>query len=277
MRDAVSISANEALALNVIDLIAEDLDDLLAQIDGMEVKTAAGTVIIKSDDVVINKIEPALWERILGFFADPNVAAILLTLGTTGLIAEIWNPGSIFPGMFGIICLLLALYSFSVLPYSGLALALMGVGIVMVILEAYTPSFGVIGVSGLAVFGAGLYFLYPDAYRVSPALIGTIMAIGGAFLAFILYAVVQSRSHGLLIGAEAIRKKEGVVDEWDEASGTGHVIIEGERWKARANKPLKKGDRIRVVDIEGLVLVVKTMDGGATLSRFITGNKQKPA
>ncbi len=277
VRDAVSISANEALELKVIDLIAEDLDDLLAQIDGMEVKTAAGTVIIKSDDVVINKIEPALWERILGFFADPNVAAILLTLGTTGLIAEIWNPGSIFPGMFGIICLLLALYSFSVLPYSGLALALMGVGIVMVILEAYTPSFGVIGVSGLAVFGAGLYFLYPDAYRVSPALIGTILAIGGAFLAFILYAVVQSRSHGLLIGAEAIRKKEGVVDEWDEASGTGHVIIEGERWKARANKPLKKGDRIRVVDIEGLVLVVKTMDGGATLSRFITGNKQKPA
>ncbi len=67
------------------------------------------------------------------------------------------------------------------------------------------------------------------------------------------------------------------MDEWDEASGTGHVIIEGERWKARANKPLKKGDRIRVVDIEGLVLVVKTMDGGATLSRFITGNKQKPA
>ncbi len=277
VREAVSISANEALELKVIDLIAEDLDDLLAQIDGMEVKTAAGTVIIKSDDVVINKIEPALWERILGFFADPNVAAILLTLGTTGLIAEIWNPGSIFPGMFGIICLLLALYSFSVLPYSGLALALMGVGIVMVLLEAYTPSFGIIGVSGLAVFGAGLYFLYPDAYRVSPALIGTIMAIGGAFLAFILYAVVQSRSHGLLIGAEAIRKKEGVVDEWDEASGTGHVIIEGERWKARANKPLKKGDRIRVVDIEGLVLVVKTMDGGATLSRFITGNKQKPA
>jgi membrane-bound serine protease (ClpP class) len=277
VRDAVSISANEALELKVIDLIAEDLDDLLAQIDGMEVKTAAGTVIIKSDDVVITRIEPALWERILGFFADPNVAAILLTLGTTGLIAEIWNPGSIFPGVFGIISLLLALYSFSVLPYSGLALALMGVGIVMVILEAYTPSFGIIGVSGLAVFGAGLYFLYPDAYRVSPALIGTIMATGGAFLAFILYAVVQSRSHGLLIGAEAIRKKEGVVDEWDEASGTGHVIIEGERWKARANKPLKKGERIRVIDIEGLVLVVKTMDGGATLSRFITGNKQKPA
>ena len=273
VREAVSISSNEALKLGVIDYIAEDLDDLLQQIDGKQVKTPAGTVTINSADMMVTKVEPALWERILGFFADPNVAAILLTLGTTGLIAEIWNPGSIFPGMFGLICLLLALYSFSVLPYNALALAFMAIGIVMIILEAYTPTFGIVGVAGLATFGAGLYFLYPDAYRVSPALLTIIMLIGGVFLATILYALVQSRSHGLLIGAEAIRKKEGVVEDWDEEGNHGHVIVEGERWRARAKKPLKKGDRIRVVDIEGLVLVVKTLNEGATLTRFITGSK----
>ena len=275
VRDAVSITANEALELNVIDLIADDLDDLLKQIDGKVVKTAAGDVTISTQNIQLERVEPALWERILGFFADPNVAAILLSLGTLGITAEIWNPGSIFPGAFGLICLLLALYSFSVLPYNALSLALMGVGLVLIIIEAYSPTFGLSGLSGLAIFGAGLYFLFPDQFRVSPSVIVTMMVLGGAFLAAILIAIVGSRGHGPMIGAEAIRKREGTVDEWNNDTGEGMVIVEGERWRARSKQPLQPGDKIKVVEMDGLVLDVKSAQGQPSrLSRFLTGKRK---
>ena len=274
VREAVSISANEALELNVIDIVAEDMEDLLAQIDGREVVTAAGSVTIDTSDIQLREVEPALWERILAFFADPNVAAILLTLGTTGLIAEIWNPGSIFPGIFGLICLLLALYSFSVLPYSGLALAFIIIGVLMVVLEAYTPTFGIVGLAGLAVFAAGLYFLFPDAFRISPTVIGGTVVTAGAFLALALGAIVRSRAQKKMTGEEGLLKAEGVVDEWDEDADTGHVIVEGERWKARSSKPLSKGDKVKVIAIEGLILVVKSLDGGKVLSRLMPGGRK---
>ena len=106
----------------------------------------------------------------------------------------------------------------------------------MIIIEAYTPTLGLVGLAGLAVFGFGLFVVFPEGFRVSGSVIGTILAIAGAFLGLILFAIVGSRSHGPLIGSEAIRKREGVVDEWDGKDGW--VIVEGERWRARADKPL---------------------------------------
>lgn len=276
VRDAVSVTATRALELNVIDLIAEDMEDLLRQIDGKTVKTAAGEVTISTQNIQLERVEPALWERILGFFADPNVAAILLSLGTLGITAEIWNPGALFPGAFGVICLLLAFYSFSVLPYNALALALMGVGLILIVVEAFTPTLGLAGLSGLAVFGTGLYFLFPDQFRVSNSVIITMMVFGGGFLALMLFAVVGSRGQGPMIGAEALRKREGTVEEWDQKAGEGMVIVEGERWRARAKIPLKPGDKIRVVEMDGLVLDIKSAQGPSTIARFVVGkNKQK--
>mgnify|MGYP001598089973 CR=1 FL=1 len=272
VREAVSVTANEALELNVIDLMAEDLDDLLTQIDGRVVDTAAGEVTIATEGMQLTRVEPKLWEVILSIITDPTIAAILLSIGTLGITAEIWNPGSIFPGTVGLICLLLAFYSFSILPFEGLWLAVMGVGVLLIILEAYTPSFGISGLMGLALFGVGLWFLFPeDVGRVSPTVIFGILASGAVILGTILMALVRSRSHGPLIGAEAIRKREGKVEEWDNEKGAGMVIVDGERWRARSKTPLKPGDRIKVIDMDGLVLDVKSALAEPGLSRFIPG------
>ncbi len=263
VREAVSVTANQALELGVIDLIADDIDDLLTQIDGKTVKTAAGEKVLESADLKLERIEPTPVEKFLAFIANPNVAVILMSLGTTGIIIEMWNPGSIFPGAVGLVSLALALYAFQVLPFNWLPLALMGIGAVLIVIEAYTPTFGIAGLTGMVLFGVGMYFLFPESLRVSPSVIGTILGVSGALLGLIFYALVASRSHGPMIGAEAIRKREGVVDEWDGKEGW--VIVEGERWRARGDKPLHPGDRIRVVEVDGLVLVVKQAKAGGLL------------
>jgi membrane-bound serine protease (ClpP class) len=259
VREAASVTARQALELGVIDMIAEDVEDLLKQMDGRKVRVASGEKTLHTKDLALTEVEPTRLEKILGFLADPNVAVILMSLGTTGIIIEMWNPGSIFPGAVGLVCLILGLYSFQVLPFNWLGLVLMGAGALFVLLEAYTPTLGLIGVTGVILFGFGLFMVFPASLRVSPGVIATGVGIAGAFLAWVLFAVVGSRSHGPLIGAEAIRKREGIVDDWDGREGW--VIVEGERWRARSDKPLKKGDRVRVVEMDGLVLVVKQAKG----------------
>lgn len=255
VRDAVSITSREALDIGVIDIVATDIDDLLAQMNGRTVTVASGEKTINTENLQLERVEATLVERILGFIADPNVAVILMSLATTGIIIEMWNPGSIFPGAVGIVCLLLGFYSFQVLPFNWLGLALIGVGAIFMVLEAYSPTFGLIGLAGLLLFGFGLFVVFPEGFRVSIGVIGTILAIAGGFLALILFALVGSRSHGPMIGSEAIRRREGIVDEWDGKEGW--VIVEGERWRARADKPLNPGDKVKVVEIDGLILVVR--------------------
>ncbi|MEM1396467.1 MAG: nodulation protein NfeD [Pseudomonadota bacterium] len=263
VRDGVSITANEALEIGVIELIAEDLQDLLDQLDGRTVDTIAGPKTLSTSNIQLTRVDASLAEQILGFLANPNVAAILLTLGTTGLIAEIWNPGSIFPGILGVVCLLLAFYSFQVLPFNQLGIGLMVVGLVLMTLEAYTPTFGIAGLVGLLSFAGGLYVVFPEGFQISPFVIGSLIVSVGLLLGMILVAIVGSRNHGPLIGGDAIRKREGIVDEWE--GGEGWVIVEGERWRARSDKPLQPGDKIRVVDVDGLVLIVRPLKAGGLL------------
>jgi membrane-bound serine protease (ClpP class) len=261
VREAASVTSREALELGVIDYVADDLDDLLRQIDGKSIETVAGEKTLRTQNMSIERIEPSLIEKILGFIADPNVALILMSLATTGIIIEMWNPGSIFPGALGAICLVLGLYAFQVLPFSWLGAVLMGIGAILIVVEAYTPTFGLVGVAGLALFGAGMYLIFPEGFRVSTGLIASVIAAVGGFLALILFAVVGSRSQGPMIGAEAIRKREGVVDDWNGKEGW--VIVEGERWRARSDKPLSPGDKVKVIEIDGLVLVVRQAKGAA--------------
>jgi membrane-bound serine protease (ClpP class) len=260
VREAASVTSREALELGVIDFIAENRADLIKQLDGRTVKTAKGERTLSTANLSLEEIEPTLIERILGFIANPNVAVILMSLATTGIIIEMWNPGSIFPGLLGVLCLVLGLYAFQVLPFNWLGAMLMGIGALLIIVEAYAPTFGLSGLTGLGVFAAGLYLIFPEGFRVSTSLIATIVASAGAILALIFFAIVGSRSHGPMIGAEAIRKREGVVDDWDGKEGW--VIIEGERWRARADRPLSPGDRVKVIEIDGLVLVVKQAKAG---------------
>jgi membrane-bound serine protease (ClpP class) len=256
---SANVTASEALALGVIEIVAADTDDLLAQLDGRQVVTAAGPREVETEGLRLVRVERTLLESVLGFFANPNVAAILLTLGTTGLIVELWNPGSIFPGVFGAICLGLAFYSFQVLPFEGLYLGLLALGAVLIVVEAFTPTFGLVGLTGLGLVGFGLYFLFPGELRVGLGVIVALLAVAGALLGMTLLAFMRSRAHGPMIGGEAIRRREGRVETWD--GDAGWVIVDGERWRARSKQPLSPGDRIRVTDTDGLVLIVKTATG----------------
>ncbi len=263
VREAVSIPATEALELGVIDLIASDLDDLLAQINGRTVRMANGSKTINTDGIVLTEIEPTRLERMLGFIADPNVAAILMSIGMLGITVELWNPGSVFPGITGATCLALGLYSAQLLPFMWLGGALMILGILGIIIEAYTPTFGLVGIIGFISFGFGLYFLFPEGFRVSNTVILATMAMLGSILALLFFALVGSRSHGPLIGEDAIRRREGVVDEWEGLEGW--VFVEGERWRARSSQPLQPGDKIKVTQVDGLVLIVRKASAGGTL------------
>jgi membrane-bound serine protease (ClpP class) len=264
VREGVSTTARQALELKVIDIVAEDIDDLLKQIDGRKVKVASGQKTISTADLVLETAEPTMLEKILAFISHPNIAVILMSLGTTGIIIEMWNPGSILPGIIGLGCLILGLYAMQVLPFNWLGLALMGAGALFIIVEAYTPTLGLVGLAGAIMFAFGLYVIFPEGFKVSPSVIGGIIVTVGAFLSMILVAVVGSRNHGPLIGAEAIKRREGVVDDWDGKEGW--VIVDGERWRARSDRVLKKGERIRVVEIEGLVLIVKQAKASGLLS-----------
>ncbi len=185
VREAVSVTSREALELGVIDYVADDIDDLMAQLDGKTVVTASGEKILATADIALERIEPSMLEKILGFIADPNVAVILMSLATTGIIIEMWNPGSIFPGVFGLVCLILGLYAFQVLPFNWLGVVLLGVGVICITLEAYTPTFGLVGIAGLALFAFGLFIIFPEGFRVSSTVIGSAVVTIGATLAWV--------------------------------------------------------------------------------------------
>ena len=274
VRDGDSITAREALEQGVVELVAADRDALLAQLDGYAVTTRAGPVTLQTEGLALDPVEMTTLQAILHFLADPNVAAILMTLGTTGLIVELWNPGSIFPGALGAMCLALGLYSFSVLPFEGLYAALMVVGIVLITIEAFTPTFGLAGLAGLLMVGAGLYYVFPADLRIGWGVLIGLMIGMALFLGAILWALVRSRGHGPLIGGEAILRRPGRVEDW--AGTEGWVIVDGERWRARAKQPLAPGDPVRVTGKEGLVLIVKpvaaTLRGPAPLTPAEPGN-----
>jgi len=229
---------------------------------------------LTTSNLKLTRVEPTQIEKILGFFANPNVAVILMSLATTGIIIEMWNPGSILPGVLGVTFLLLGLYSFQVLPYNGLGAGLMILGVVLMTVEAYSPTFGIAGLTGLASFGFGLYTLFPAGFNVSPIVIATLLASMGGLLALVLFAFIGSHSHGPMLGGEAIRKREGVVDEWDGKEGW--VVVEGERWRARSSQPLSSGDKIKVIEVDGLVLVVRQAKAVAVLSGLISGQNGSP-
>ena len=263
VRDAASVSASEALSINVIDVVAADLDDLFEQLDGRVVPGANGTTL-STQGLVRTRVEPDLTTQILSFLSNPNVALIFMSLGVYGIIIEMWNPGSIFPGALGVVSLIIGFYSLQIMPVNWMGAALMGVGALLIALEAFAFTFGILGLTGLIIFVLGAYLLFPEdtpGFEVSPILIGSLGLFGGVFLGAILFAITRSRVHGPVIGEEAIRRRQGLVDSWNPDSGEGHVIVEGERWRARADQALEKGRRVRVKAVEGLVLKVEPIKG----------------
>ncbi len=258
VREAASLPAKEALELNVIDIVATGMGDLMQQIDGREVMVQGQTRTLQTTGMVIDEIAPDWRNRLLSILTNPNVAYILMLIGIYGLIFEFSNPGAIVPGTVGAICLLLALYSFQLLPvnYAGMGLILLGVA--LMVAEAYQPSFGVLGLGGITSFVIGSIILMDtDApgFGIDISVIA-IFAITSALVFIVAIGMaIKARRRPIVSGEEEL--VGGVATVIDDFEHEGRVHIHSENWNAVSSIPLNKGQQVIVTSMKGLVLEVE--------------------
>lgn len=258
VREAASLSSEEALQQGVIDVLADGLTDLLTKVDGRSVSVLGETRSLETTGLVVRAIEPDWRTELLAIITNPNVAYILMLIGIYGLILEFYNPGVIVPGVTGAISLLLALYAFHVLPINFAGLALLLLGLALMVGEAFAPSFGALGIGGTAAFVIGSVMLLETdvpGYGISWMLIGSIALVSAGLFLLVMILLVRARRRGVVTGPEEMVGSKGQVIEWDGHSG--RVRVHGEVWRARAARTLHPGRRIRVADIDGLTLVVE--------------------
>ena len=259
VRRASNLGASEALKLNVIDEIAPDLPTLLDEIDGQTTK-GSKNLVLHTADARITTVDMSLWKKILDTLIDPNLIVLFMSLGTLGIIVELWNPGLIFPGTVGAICLVLGLFGLQVLPISAAGLLLMILAFAFFAAEAFVPTHGAITLAGAVCFVIGALLLFEpagDTYEVS---LPAVLAIAGtlaACMALIAVKIVQVRRAPVVTGASELVGQAGVVRE--TLGPEGLVFVRGELWQARAEgEPLPPGTPVRVDRIdEGLVLEVE--------------------
>jgi len=258
VRLAESLSSQQALEANVIDLVADDLADLLEQLDGWELEIDGQNVTLATSGLLVERLEPDWRTEFLQVISNPTVAYMLMLLGIYGLIFEGYNPGAIVPGVVGAIAMLLALFSFQILPinYAGLALILLG--IILMFSEFLVPSFGALGMGGIAAFVMGSVILIDSdvpGFGVSMSLIFSIALAGALSVLGIIWFAMQSRLRPVVSGLEEMANQ--TAEALEDFDREGPVKVHGERWSARSRNPVRKGQRLRVTMIEGLVLHVE--------------------
>jgi len=259
VREAVSISAEEALRLGVIDLMAENVEDLMAQLNGREVVLESGRQVLDTSNLRLIHVEKDWRTRLLMVIGDPNIAYVLMLLGFYGLFFELANPGYILPGVVGGTALLLALYAFQVLPvnYAGLALIILGLS--FMVGEAFTPSFGVLGIGGLAAFVFGSVILMDEkSLQISLLLIGSIAMSSFVCILWLMGKLLTMRSKRVTTGEERMLDAVGVVI--DDFTENGRVWVLGESWQASSATPMEKGEKVRILAQEGLQLSVEPLE-----------------
>jgi membrane-bound serine protease (ClpP class) len=258
VRTAASLSATAALQQNVIDLVATDVADLLRRIDGRTVKVSTGELRLATAGVVIERVETDWRTRLLAVLTNPNVAYLLMLIGIYGLLLEGYNPGAILPGVVGAICLLLALYAFQVLSVNYAGLGLMALGVALLIAEAFAPSFGVLGIGGIAAFVIGSIILLDTdvpGFAIARSLIGGIAFAGALVVLLIATYFTRSRQRPVVTGAEQLLGESAVALR--DFARSGPVRVRGEIWNAVARAPVKEGQRLRIVRVDGLTLEVE--------------------
>ncbi len=265
VREAASLPAEEAVKQNVADLIATDVADLLKKVNGRTVTLDGKKVRLRTKGLEIVVIEPDWRNRLLAAISDPNVAYILMLLGIYGLFFELWNPGYVLPGVIGGISLLLALYAFQVLPISYAGLGLILLGIAFMVAEAFVPSFGALGIGGVIAFAIGSIILIDtdvEGYTVAWQLVAIVTALSASFFIGVVALALKARRRRVVSGREEMI---GAVGETLEAlKGAGRVRVHSEEWQARSDTPLKRGQKIKVVGMDGLVLIVEPHNSAAS-------------
>ena len=253
VRKSVSITAQEAVNLKVVDLIAVDLRSLLAQAAGREVRVGEKTVTLGlGADTVVTRREMRFKQRLLNLIADPNISYLLFMAGLLGLYFELANPGAVVPGVVGAICLLLALAAFQVLPINATGALLLLFSLALILAEVFVTSFGVLGVGGIVAFALGSLLLFDSAdptAAVDRSIIAAAVVATSLFMLTIGYVVLRTRQRPATTGAEGLVGALGVVRQRVDG-GEGVVFVHGESWTAVSDDPLEAGESIEVVRVE---------------------------
>lgn len=257
VKDAVSLTADAALDQNVIDIVATSQQDLIQQLHGRKVNVLGSGLTLNTQALTLTESLPDWRNKVLLVITNPNIAYILMMIGIYGLIFEFANPGSIVPGTIGSICLLLALFSFQVLPinYAGLALMLLGIGLMLA--EAFQPSFGILGLGGVAAFVTGSVMLIDTelpGYGINISVVAGVTVSTVTFFLIALTMVLRNRHQPVVSGKEQMLGSVCVALE--DFSNVGRVEVQGERWRARTGRPIHKGDKARVTGMSGLTLKI---------------------
>jgi membrane-bound serine protease (ClpP class) len=259
VRSAVSLPAAEALSMHVIDVIANDVPDLLRQIDGRTVTVAGKPLTLETAGLTVVATPPDWRTELLEFVTNPNVAFILMLIGVYGIILEFFNPGAVAPGLVGVISLLVALYALAFIPINYAGMGLVIVGIALMIAEVHIGAFGALGVGGIAAFVIGALMMFPartSGFALSGAVVIGAAIATAAIIVLALGALLHSRKKPVVTGHEALIGAAGEAVFWDGQEG--RVRVHGEIWRARADAPLQAGAPVKVIRRDGLVLVVQS-------------------
>tara|TARA_R110000868_G_scaffold364037_1_gene626586 strand:+ start:126641 stop:127993 length:1353 start_codon:yes stop_codon:yes gene_type:complete len=260
VREGASLTAEDALKLRVIDLIAHDVDELLQQLQGRQLTVAGKPLTLNLSEIEIHRYQPDWRNKFLMVITDPNIAYILMMLGIYGLILEAYNPGTLLPGIVGGVSLLLALYAFQVLPVSYAGLALIALGVMLMVAEAFVPSFGVLGLGGLTAFVIGSIILMDTpipAYQIALPLILSVATASAAVLVFGLAMIMRASKQKLVSGVSILEGQVATVSAMHK--GRAMVQLQGELWQVRCESALQLGDSVRVIAAGGVILQVEKL------------------
>ncbi len=264
VREAVNVTADEALNLGVIDVVAEDIPALLDKIDGMTVQLASGPVTLQTANAVTDEVGMSWANQFLQLLVDPTVAYLLLSLGSIGIFLEISNPGAVVPGVVGGLALLLGLFGLGTLPVDWTGVLLIGFGIVLLIVDIFVTTLGILTVGGLTSFVIGSYLLFgdsaPPGYAISPLAIWGVTGTLVLFFVLIGGAVVRSQFRKPATGRGGLMGETGVVRKALEPHG--QVYLHGELWQAHTadNASIPAGTEVRIVAIDGLMATVQPLN-----------------
>lgn len=261
VREGASLTADEAVAVKVVDFEARDLDGLLEEMHGRTLTIAGTARTLSTKGLAVERIEPGFRNRVLTVLTTPEVAYLLLLIGLYGIMFELMSPGAVFPGVVGGVSLLLGLYALNLLPvdYAGVGLVLLGVALMLA--EAFVPSFGILGLGGAVAFALGSLMMFGTGVPGYGLPLGLVVGttISSALLLVLgLAAAIRSRRGRPTTGGEALVGSIGTVERWEGEVGAIH--LGGEVWNARSPQPLVQGAPVRVVGREGLTLTVEPVE-----------------
>ncbi|WP_265519995.1 NfeD family protein [Nitratireductor luteus] len=260
VREAASLTATEAARKNVIDFTAANIEDVLAKADGMSVRVGQADIVLDTDRLAVEEMEPDWLTRLLTVITNPNVALIFMMVGIYGLILEFMNPGALVPGTIGGISLLMGLYALAVLPvtYAGVGLVILGAA--LLVAEVVSPSFGVLGIGGAIAFVLGAAFLFDTdtpGLEVSWPMLGAV-AVASLLMSLLVARLALTSQRGKVVsGREQMIGATGEILSWNGT--TGYVLTHGERWKAVSDTPMVAGQTVRIEDIDGLTLKISAV------------------